>query len=459
MTLRSDFLGKHHQAHQQLVAHYLRENQPTEAFRAIEKLKAQLYLSYLIQHDQLRWQADGRTQQHQSQLHRLREAYHEQDTAPAGERDPALIADIAKQIESLREHLYLTTEESGHVSTAAPGLNEIQAALGKTELVIVYYESESSYYAILITQTAVACVPLGEVVSCQRLINQCYLNFDAVLRSNLQRLNTRAYVQAVQAVLKKLYDLLMSPFQRWLEAATKLWIVPYGSLHQLPFGCLYDSECYLIQQFEIALLPYAGHLTRHNHTNLSHGATVLAHSYQNQVPLRLDEGQMVADLFHTLCHQEAESRRELIYQARGQLLHIAAHARFYLDHPDLSYIQLGDGKLYVDDLFQNEMPLELVVLSACETGKARIAPGDELLGLGRGFLYSGVKSLVVSLWRVADVYTYRLMTYFYDELLQEQSKAKALQLSQCRLLQEEPDLHPVLWGAFQFIGDSRPLKN
>lgn len=458
LTLRSDFLGKHHQAHRHLVAHYLRQNQPTEAFHAIEKLKAQLYLSYLIQHDQLRWQGDGRSQHHQSQLHRLREAFHEQDTAPAAERDPDTLANIAKQIESLREHLYLTTEDSGHVIAAAPTLDEIRDKLRETELVIVYYESESIYYAILITRTAVECVSLGEVATCQRLINQCYLNFDAVLRSNLQHLNTTAYVKAVQAVLEKLYELLMSPFQRWLEAATKLWIVPYGGLHQLPFGCLYHSECYLIQQFEIALLPYTGHLTLHNHSKLARGATVLAHSYHNHVPLRLDEGQMVADLFHTLCHQETEAQRELIYQARGQLLHIAAHAHFYLDHPDLSYIQLGDGKLYVDDLFQNEMPLELVVLSACETGKARVAPGDELLGLGRGFLYSGVKSLVVSLWRVADVYTYRLMTYFYEALHEpSHSKSKALQQAQCRLLREEPDLHPVFWGAFQFIGDSRPL--
>jgi CHAT domain-containing protein len=128
-----------------------------------------------------------------------------------------------------------------------------------------------------------------------------------------------------------------------------------------------------------------------------------------------------------------------------------------LDYPDLSFIELADGQLYTDDLLQQNMQYELVVLSACETGRTQIAPGDERIGLGRGFLYVGAATLVASLWRTEDQFTKHLMECFYDKLLAGMSKSSALQYAQITVLSEQSDLHPAYWGAFQLIGDSSPL--
>jgi CHAT domain-containing protein len=97
-------------------------------------------------------------------------------------------------------------------------------------------------------------------------------------------------------------------------------------------------------------------------------------------------------------------------------------------------------------------------LSACETGRANVAAGDELVGLGRGFLYAGAGALLVSLWRVADDAAVLLMDHVYRALLAGTSKAAALRNAQCALHRANPQLHPAFWGAFQLIGDASPLS-
>ncbi|HEX9373941.1 MAG TPA: CHAT domain-containing protein, partial [Roseiflexaceae bacterium] len=114
---------------------------------------------------------------------------------------------------------------------------------------------------------------------------------------------------------------------------------------------------------------------------------------------------------------------------------------------------------FADDLLQHDLSYELVTLSACETGRAHVAAGDELIGLGRGFLYAGAGALLVSLWRVADDSTVVLMEHIYRALHTGASKAAALRQAQRAILAERPGLHPAFWGAFQLVGDSHPLSS
>jgi CHAT domain-containing protein len=123
----------------------------------------------------------------------------------------------------------------------------------------------------------------------------------------------------------------------------------------------------------------------------------------------------------------------------------------------LSYIELADGQLYADDLWQADLSYELVTLSACETARANVAAGDELIGLGRGLLYAGAGAVIASQWWVTDDDTLALMQCLYGELRAGASKAAALATAQRASLRATPLLHPAFWGAFQLIGDPRPL--
>jgi CHAT domain-containing protein len=170
------------------------------------------------------------------------------------------------------------------------------------------------------------------------------------------------------------------------------------------------------------------------------------------------EARIVQQLFGGSVFSEAEANRSSLQLPPTQILHIAAHGHHRPDQPDLSYLQLADGQLYADDVLQQDLSYELVTLSACETGRAKVAADEELIGLGRGFLYAGAGALLLSLWSVADTSTARLMERVYAALRAGASKAAALREAQVTMLSENREMHPAFWGAFQLIGDAGPLS-
>ena len=91
---------------------------------------------------------------------------------------------------------------------------------------------------------------------------------------------------------------------------------------------------------------------------------------------------------------------------------------------------LADGPLTVQDILGLQLDLDLVTLSACDSGVSQNRPGDELIGLTRAFIYAGTPSVLVSLWSVDEVSTGLLMTAFYRGLRAGLTKAEALRAAQ-----------------------------
>jgi len=108
---------------------------------------------------------------------------------------------------------------------------------------------------------------------------------------------------------------------------------------------------------------------------------------------------------------------------------------------------------------QEPLRFRLVTLTACETGRQHLAEratyvahGDDLLGVGRTFLYAGAQAVLTSQWLLGDGLTLPVVLRFYQALQVGETGATALRGAQRWLRQEIPSLHPVFWGAFQFIG-------
>ena len=95
---------------------------------------------------------------------------------------------------------------------------------------------------------------------------------------------------------------------------------------------------------------------------------------------------------------------------------------------------------------------ELVVLSACDTGRGRIT-GDGVIGLSRSLISAGVSSVIVSSWSVPDAPTAYLMTKFYRNLQQNPDKAQALRQAMLTTMKQHPD--PIDWAAFTLIGEAK----
>jgi CHAT domain-containing protein len=104
----------------------------------------------------------------------------------------------------------------------------------------------------------------------------------------------------------------------------------------------------------------------------------------------------------------------------------------------------------IQDAAQLELRAGLVTLSACETGVSMVAPGDELIGLARGFFAAGTPALIVSLWTADDSATARLMSLLYAELQAGAAPSAALRAAQIAVLSEQP--HPFFWAPFVLLG-------
>ncbi|HBL58409.1 MAG TPA: hypothetical protein DDZ80_07790 [Cyanobacteria bacterium UBA8803] len=151
--------------------------------------------------------------------------------------------------------------------------------------------------------------------------------------------------------------------------------------------------------------------------------------------------------------------------AQYQIIHLATHGLLDPVNPELSGIVLSlydqkgqsqDGFLRLHDIFNLNLPAELVVLSACETGLGKDVKGEGLVGLTRGFMYAGARRVVVSLWSVNDVATSEVMAKFYQKMLQEgENPVSALRAAQLEMWHSGQWQSPYYWAAFTVQGDWR----
>lgn len=144
-------------------------------------------------------------------------------------------------------------------------------------------------------------------------------------------------------------------------------------------------------------------------------------------------------------------------------VHLATHGIFDNSNPALSSIILSsfdaqgrDRKAYLrfPDLFNLNLPTELVVLSACQTGLGNDIPGEGLVGMTRGLMYAGALRVSVSLWNVDDQTTSDLMQQFYKNLWQSKM-SHAASLRQAQLSLWKQGKAPVYWAAFTLQGEWR----
>jgi len=137
------------------------------------------------------------------------------------------------------------------------------------------------------------------------------------------------------------------------------------------------------------------------------------------------------------------------------IMHLSVHGKFETE-PLLSYLKFGgsgqdDGQLTAAEMFG--LPLDqarLVVLSACETGKAKVTGGNEVLGMMRALIYAGAGSLVLSYWPVQSDATALWMESFYRAAQSVPPAEAARQALQA--VKSRPEYkNPYFWAAFMTV--------
>ncbi len=223
----------------------------------------------------------------------------------------------------------------------------------------------------------------------------------------------------------------------------RLVIVPRGPLHGLPFPALAPERVVSLAPSLAFLAPRPSGGGAPLLLGLPDGPGGAAGEEVRGLAARLPGARVLEG--------EAATRAAFLEGAPGaSLLHLATHGVFRDDNPMASALRLADGWIAAHEVLAVRLQSRLVVLSACESGSARVAPGDEILGLVRGFLGAGARAVAASLWRVPDLPTARLMNRLYDGLVAGLPVDEALAGAQA--VSRSAGEHPAAWAAFVTLG-------
>ncbi|MEO8972667.1 MAG: CHAT domain-containing protein [Ktedonobacteraceae bacterium] len=350
--------------------------------------------------------------------------------------------------------------------------------LERGTLMLEYAIADQDLYIFQLTRSGVEVhCEVGAVPGLERLLSLWRVNLDLVAQASGTEESVQAFAGLQEnglGLLQRLYDLLLKPVSHVLNTCERLIVVPFGILHYLPFHCLFDGVQFLIERLNVSYLPAAalleicrerGQRSEIRHMPLSK-SLVLGYSDHGRLPFAVQEAQAVAQQLGASPSLNEAATSSLLWEsgATSPIVHIAAHGMFRLDAPNFSHIRLADRQLSTIEVFNLDLSsCSLVTLSACETGRAVIGGVDEVIGLGRGFLYAGAASLLPTFWKVDDAGSAELMEMFYAALLGEFSKAAALAgaqrafIARARTSNRPYRVHPYFWGAFHLIGDDGPL--
>ena len=473
ITLRPGFLEDKGEALRRLISLYLHKGQTVNAFETLENAKAQNWLAYLNNRERLHWSKEdaasraliedleGLRAEHQWFYRLSNHLPGNSEEYPKAISPEQALAEMTKREQRMRaitEQLYLMSEEDLYSKQVlAPSFNDVQQALDDDTTLIEYYNDGQTVWAFTLNPNEIQVHRLPVTVKeLDQVVTQWQVNVAGALKMDPYAAGARRMTLLAQRILQRLHTSLIRPLEL-KKNRQRLVFVPYGVLHYLPFHLLHDGSEYLIEKHEILTLPAAGLAPRQT-PKRPPGVLALAHSWDGKLPHTSSEAQVVQKLFGGSLYAEEQASRAALGATPVQILHIATHGQHRLDQPDLSFLQLADGQLYADDVLQQDLSYELVTLSACETGRARVMASDDLIGIGRSFLYAGAGALILSLWHVGDQATLGLMERIYAALYARASKPLALQQAQMSVLRENRELHPAFWGAFQLVGNADPLS-
>ncbi len=266
----------------------------------------------------------------------------------------------------------------------------------------------------------------------------------------------------------QMYGWLVGPVESELRAGgiKTLVFVPDGSLRNLPMAALYDGQQYLVEKYSVALsqgwqLLEPRSLKPGELKAITAGLSQAVQGFRALPGVESEMAQISSEVSaKVLLNQEFTDTnlKNQIGSTPFPVLHLATHAQFSSSAED-TFILTWDGRINVRELDQllrarnqsSANPVELLVLSACQTAK-----GDSraALGLAGVAVRSGARSTLATLWAVRDQSTAGFMAEFYKQLTQPGvSRAEAVRQAQLALLKQPQYQHPFYWAPFLLIGN------
>ena len=394
-------------------------------------------------------------------------------------------------VELLAQRSVAKTKEA--IDTTAPSLKEIKAIAKNRDITLVSYSiianrqgEESQLYIWVVNpqgkidfrqldlaelkenfRTSVASVSnnsLNAVSGGLDLRNPRLQDYVASFRGDIR---AGAAVQRRKLGFPRdAYKMLIAPIEELLPADPEELVVfiPQGSLFLVPFPALQsDSGEFLIEQHTLQLAPSIQTLAMKPESTTEEAKKALVVGNPAPMPDSLSplagaeaEAKAIAKILATepIIGEAATESTITTEMQQANLIHLATHGLFD-EHQGLqsslafSTSNSEGGFLTAEEILDLDLVANLVVLSACNTGRGKIT-GDGVVGLSRSFLLAGAQSTMVSLWYVPDDSTSALMQDFYQQLDLGVEQPQALRQAMLKTMKTYPS--PREWAAFVLVG-------
>ena len=512
------------QFYQDYLGLMIRLKKDREAFMILERYRAQLLLAMLYERD-IVWTAEVPEELDQERKNLARE--YDRIQRQLGELNPQTDKEKIEKLQlGLRELQVKQSEVVARIKKTSPkyaslrypqplDIAGVQKALDPGTALLSYSIGEKAGHLFVVTPEYFEASPLS--------ISEASLRED-VEKFNLAIQRGQSGLPPGDAFFsqgEKLYQELIGPAEEILAKCERILVIPDGPLHNLPFPALVRPNAekdkdgsFLAEWMPVHIVLSAtvfSELKKQRKASdpLQENKVLLAFGDPDYTPLEKDklsknedvvvrsmvkrgfdlvplpgtreEVTSIAALFGPKATlyvgKEATEERAKAAGKEIPFIHFACHGLLDDLFPLNSGLALSmpaeplegqnNGILQAWEIFEQlRLDADLVVLSACDTGSGKEMGGEGLVGLARAFQYAGARSVLASLWRVADVATSELMKRFYAHLKSGLSKDQALQSAQkdlirSRLQTEGPSgrsseldaSHPFYWAAFQLIGD------
>ena len=385
-------------------------------------------------------------------------------------------------------------------SRETTGMRAIQNSIPSDAQVIEFFEGQEKLYIFGINRQSIELKHIALNADYQLQIDrfqQAVTDIRSVNESPAEmhyKLSTTGY---------SLYKILLEDILR--SDRKKLIIIPDGRLNLIPFEALINQEIspvpqnsktinfgqlpYLLKEYTIsynysAALLYAQLYQKPSNKNLE--VLALAPGYSLYVSSAFRNGNVVREDLASLpgaireveflqnhfagsyLYKEAANEAAFKKEApKFNVLHLAMHGLVNNEYPKFSSLVMDkapssseDDILYAYEIQNMQLNPDLVVLSACETGVGKFQQGEGVLSIGRGFMYAGTPSLVMTLWSLNDYSGSQIIENYYQALNKGMDKDEAMKWAKLEYLEENDDLlsHPALWACYIQMGNTEPLS-
>jgi CHAT domain-containing protein/tetratricopeptide (TPR) repeat protein len=333
-------------------------------------------------------------------------------------------------------------------------LSDVQKNIDNDTQLLTYFLGEKDLYTFNITKQKITF--LKQRVTKDLLEETKNLKYNIVQRKNIEDTS------------KRLYLFLLS---KQIENNKKeMVVIPDNVLNYIPFEILQrENNKYLIEDFTIS---YSGSVRLYlelqsdyfNYECENYWAG-FSPEYKNekQLPSSSDEISMISKLIDgkTFIGEDSKKQTFLENNKNFSILHLAMHAEIDDENPMFNKLIFSDGYLTSSEIYISESKANLAILSACNTGFGKLEKGEGIMSMARAFHFSGVPSVIMSLWKVPDKETKEIMVYFYKHLKKGSSKSEALKYAKLDYLASTSDInlkHPYYWSGFVLNGNTANLK-